>query len=241
MLALAPRPARREARSRSTRSSRSPRGSPSCSATDVVLADELRRRRRAQGRRPICATARSRCSRTCASTPARRRTTTASRGARGARRRLRQRRVRHRAPRARVDGGHGAARCRKGAGFLMLSGDPTLLGKLLGRRRAAVRRGARRRQGLRQDRGAREPARARRRDPDRRRDGEHVPRGAAAARSASRCVEEDKLALARAPSRKPAAEQGCEVLLPVDAVARRRLDADAQRRRSCRRDEVPDG
>ena len=43
-----------------------------------------------------------------------------ARAARLVRRRLRQRRVRHRAPRACVDGGHDQVRAEKGAGFLML-------------------------------------------------------------------------------------------------------------------------
>ena len=63
---------------RSSRSSRSARGWPSCSA--ATCCSPTRRSATARARSsPICATARSRCSRTCASSPAKRRTTTASR------------------------------------------------------------------------------------------------------------------------------------------------------------------
>ena len=77
-------------------------------------------------------------------------------------RRLRQRRVRHRAPRARVDRGHGEVRRREGRRLRHGEGDRLPVAPAR-RRRSPVRRRARRRQGLRQDRGARCAARARRR------------------------------------------------------------------------------
>ena len=92
-----------QARARAARSSRSARASPSCSACEVLLADDCIGDGAEARSSPICATARSRCSRTSASTRTKRRTTRASRA------QLAElcdvyveRRVRRRAPRARL-------------------------------------------------------------------------------------------------------------------------------------------
>ena len=91
-------------------------------------------------------------------------------------RRLRQRRVRHRPPRARVDRRHHEVRRRQG--HRPADGARGEVPRPAARRgRAPVRRHHRRRQGLRQDRRAREPARPRRPAADRRRDGQHLPQG----------------------------------------------------------------
>ena len=92
-----------------------------------------------------------------------------------ARRRLRQRRVRHRAPRPQLDGGRRAAAARRGL--------PDEEGARLPRRRgqrpeAAVRRDHRRRQDLRQDRRHRGAAAQGRHADHRRRHGLHVLQGA---------------------------------------------------------------
>ena len=91
------------------------------------------------------------------------------RALRGAGRRLRQRRVRRGAPRARLDGRRGRAdgaprrRAAAAARGRDAEGDPRVAG-------AAARRDRRRREGDRQDRRHRRVPRPRRRDPHRRRD-----------------------------------------------------------------------
>ena len=112
------------------------------------------RRPRGRGAGPRApATARCCCSRTCASTPRRRRTTPPSRSALAALGELlRERRVRHRAPRARLDRGRDARpAARRSPGFLMQK-ELDYLGRALEQPAAAVRRDPRRRQDLGQDR-----------------------------------------------------------------------------------------
>ena len=155
---LAPRAAEGQGRSRSTRWRRSRRGSASCSACEVPLApgiadfDARRPARRASTPGQVMLVENLRFDPgEEANDPAF--ATNLSR----ARRRLRERRVRRRAPRARVDrrpaaraavGGRPAARARgRGAE------------RLARRAEAAVRRGARRREGQRQARRDRRAAR----------------------------------------------------------------------------------
>ena len=88
--------------------------------------------------------------------------------------RLRQRRVRHRPPRPRLDRRHreapaGLRRVPDGEGARQPRASS------LDQPGAPVRGDHRRRQGQRQDQGPQEPARQGRRDGHRRRDGEHVP------------------------------------------------------------------
>ena len=105
--------------------------------------------------------------------------------ARGAGRRLRQRRVRLGAPRARLDRRHRPSR--QGGGRRAADGQGGRVSRPRAREPGApVRRRPRRRQGLGQARGDREPDRQGRRAADRRRDGLHVPQGARRRRSASR-------------------------------------------------------
>ena len=157
---LAPGPAEGPGRTRSCRCGRWPTGSPSCSAG----------RSPSTARRASCG-----CSRTCASTRARRRTTPRSRAElAGAGRRLRQRRVRRRAPRARLDRGRRAPAAGGGRACCWPPSSTPSTGSLdepehpfvvvIGGVKVADKIGV-------IDRFTR----ARRRHPDRRRDGLHVP------------------------------------------------------------------
>jgi hypothetical protein len=92
-------------------------------------------------------------------------------------RRLRQRRVRHRAPRPRLDRGHGASTWPRARRLRDGQGDRLPVAPAR-RRRSAVPGGGRRRQGVGQDRRARRPARPGQRPHRRRRHGQHLPRGA---------------------------------------------------------------
>ena len=162
--------------------------------------------------------------------------------ARGAPRRawrgLRQRRVRRRPSRARLDRGRGAppALGRRAAararGHDARGGDRGS--------RAPARRGPRRRQGERQDRIDRPLPRARGRAADRRRDVLQLLSRAGAPTGES-LVEEEGVELARERARR-AAERGdaCRLLLPDDLVLGDRFDADAERRELDGID-VPDG
>ena len=73
---------------------------------------------------------------------------------------------------------------------------------------------------------------------DRRRDGQHVPRRAGALPSANRLQEADMHETARdiLARAKPA---GCDVVLPVDAVVARELQAEGRRRETVAIDAVP--
>ena len=129
-----------------------------------------------QRRRASCATATCCCSRTCASTPGE---TANDPEFAAALAQLAdvyvERRLRRRAPRARLHRGRRApAAGRRRAAAAARAGGAR---RPAGRARAPVRRDRRRRQGGRQDRRARDARRARRRDPDRRRDGLHVRGG----------------------------------------------------------------
>ena len=92
-------------------------------------------------------------------------------------RRLRERRVRHRAPRARLHRGHD--RVRAAGRRRPADGQGTRVpGQGHAESRPPLHRHSRRRQGLRQDRSDPEPAEGRRPAADRRRHGLHVPEGA---------------------------------------------------------------
>ena len=132
-----------------------------------------RRARRRRADRAWC------CSRTCASTPRKRRTTTAFATALAdAGRRLRQRRLRRRAPRARVGGRHRRRTSRAAGAGLLMEKELRYLGMALGDPERPFVAHPRRRQGVGQDRGHREPPRHGRSPADRRRDGLHVLQGA---------------------------------------------------------------
>ena len=145
-------------------------------------------------------------------------------GARGARRRLRQRRVRLGAPRARVDRRHRPSRQRVGG--RPADGDGSRVSRPRARESGpAVRRDPRRREGVGQARGHREPDPARRRAAHRRRDGVHVLQGAGLPVGKS-LVEDDLLDTARDVERR-AKERGLRLELPVDHVVAPKLEAGA--------------
>ena len=127
--------------------------------------------------RDACCRAISACSKTRASTSARRTTTPSSRKAHGrARRFLCRRCLLDGAPRACLDRGHHpfpAELCRPGDG-----GRTERARKRAGQSRAAGRGGGRRRQGFDQARRARPPGRQGRSSDHRRRHGQHLPRRA---------------------------------------------------------------
>ena len=139
-------------------------------------------------------------------------------------RRLHQRRLRHGAPRPRLDRGHRPSR--QGRGGRPADGEGARVPRPRAREpRAAVRRDPRRRQGLGQARGDREPASAGRRAAHRRRDGVHVLQGA---RPRGRQVA------GRGRPARPARDielrakaRGLRFELPVDHVVAPKLEAGA--------------
>ena len=153
---------RRASRSRSSACGRS----PTRLAELARAAGDVRRRLHRRGaktrvdQREAHRAAASCCSRTCASTPRKRRTTRVRGGAGVAGRPVRRRRVRRGAPGARVGRGDhapfppGRGRPADGAGAAVSRPRARGAG-------AAVRRDPRRREGVGQDRGDREPAAAR--------------------------------------------------------------------------------
>ena len=109
-----------QARRRSIRSSRSARAWRSCSDAEVMLADDcVGDGVEASWSSDLQRRAGARCSRTSASIQEEEANDEAfARAARGARRRLRERRLRHRAPRARLHRGHGRSIVKERGGRL---------------------------------------------------------------------------------------------------------------------------
>ena len=145
--------------------------------------------------------------------------------ARVVRRRLRQRRVRHGAPRARLDRRRdqvpaGVRRPAHGAR------DRDAL-EAARERRASVRRDHRRRQGVGQAGRAQPPHGAVRHVPDRWRDGQHVPRRAGLQRR-QEPAREGPRRRREADPRDCAEQKGVQFLLPTDVVVAKEVTRGAE-------------